>query len=336
MKACLRARFCLVFSLLLLAASPGCVKSKYTVYVNPDGSGYLVVSRLFGRQAVETMELQRQTMQQMEGMEEMGGPEMAQVKEMMKADPFYNEKALQKEARKYGAGVKLAKSRRADLDGGRGSIAVYSFKDINDVYLSTDVSQMQSMMYGGGAFEMDMGEDDEGGGGRSRRGKGGVEFAFQTGAVSRLKILLPSFDAGDDDGSAATEAPEAMVGDDGAGEAAGDDEWFDPAMMYYPQFSQYAGHMERYAGGMMAQGMAVKVEVILNGRIAQSNASHTNGANRIVILDVDSSRRDSRSKKSVRNDDLMNFYDFNRLMRGISRTPGSVVETNREVVVTFK
>jgi hypothetical protein len=345
MKDCLLTKFCRVLSVLLLAALAGCVKSKITLYVNPDGSGHLVVSRLFARQTVDAVMLQRQQMQQMEGMEEMMGGEggeagakvMEQMKAMMAADPFYDEKALQKEAKNYGAGVKLAKARRVDMDGDRGAIAVYSFKDINDVFLNTDVSRMYGSLLGGGFMPDEGGEDEEDGGGHGRRGKRGVEFSFQTGTVSRLKILLPAVEGQDDDDAPPAEEPSE---DDGAdeGDEAAMYGCFEPYMMMEMPEGIDFRYMEEYAGNMMSQGMAVSVEVVLRGSIASSTASHTNALNRnrVVLVDMDSSRRDAKAKQRATRNDFMDFHDFNRLMHAISKTPGSVVETNREVVVVFK
>lgn len=339
MNASVRASCLSVFSALLFLGSQGCVKSKVTVFVNPDGSGHLVVSRLFGRQAVETFEMQRREMEMNEMLEREG---MEEMKAEMKRDPFYDEKMLKGEAKAYGSGVKLVKSRRIDMDGGRGSIAVYSFKDINDVYVSTDVNRFNQMMYGG---MPDMGEDDdEDDGGRGgRRGKAGIEFSFQTGMVSALKVLLPGFEAADgEDGEEGIVSNSSGEDDDNDGAAEDVEmmaEWFDPGAMAYSMpvgFNyQYA---QRYAGNAMVQGLAVGVEIAVNGKVVASSASHTNASNgsRIVLLDVDSSRPDKKGGKSERNNDLYNYYDFGRLMSGLSKVPGTIIETNREVVVTFK
>jgi hypothetical protein len=230
------------------------------------------------------------------------------------------------------------------MDGGRGSIAVYSFKNINDVFLSGDVSKFQQMMYGGGIPDMDEGDGDDDGSG-SRRGKGGMEFTFQTGAVNRLKILLPAREQAEDDmeGSAVldglleTETSDAGENEEDSGAEMG--EWFDVSMVSYampvgfdPRYAQ------QYAGNMMQQGMAVGVEVAFNGRITGSNASHTNAfmRNRIVVIDMDSSRRDKKRGKDARNDGLYDFYDFNRFMKGLAKVPGTIIETNHEVAVTFE
>jgi hypothetical protein len=312
-----------------------------TLYVNPDGSGHLVVSRVFGRQTVDAVMMQRQQMEGMDSVEEMVAADpkaMEQMKAMMKADPFYDEKALQREAKNYGAGVKLAKCRRMDMDGGRGSIAVYAFKDINDVYLNTDMNRLYGSLFDGGFMRDEGGEDEEDGGGHGRRGKRGVEFSFQTGAVSRLKILLPAVEAQEENDAEPAGEPAETDGDD-------DDEneramygWFDPAAMMEMSEGLDFRYMEQYAGSMMSHGLAVSVEVVPRGAIASSTASHTNAINRnrIVLVDMDSSRRDAKARQRANESDLMDFHDFNRLMRAISKTPGSVVETNREVVVVFK
>jgi hypothetical protein len=333
MNACLRAVRLFPVCVAMLLSLSGCIKSKVTVFVNPDGSGHLVVSRLFGRQTVEAIEVQRQ---QMDAMEMPDVPATDEMKTRMKNDPFYDEKALQKEARSYGAGVKLAKSRRVDIDGGRGAIAVYSFKDVNDVFVSADIGRFRNMMYGGGMPDMDGDDGAEDGG---RRGKGGLEFSLQTGEVSRLKILLPAFEPSDDDEEESS--PSAEPGEDDDGESGGEDmaECFDPGMMAYqmPAGLDYR-YAQQWSGNVMAQGTAVMVEVVVNGRIVTSSASHTNSANhgRIVLLDMDSSRRDKKGKYPGRMEDLLNSGDFSRLMSGLTKVPGAVVETNREVIVVFK
>jgi hypothetical protein len=336
------------WGLLLLAplvlACGGCLKSKVTVHVNPDGSGHLVVSRFFGRQAVEMWEAQRA---QMAGM---AGEGMSD--EMLKRfarDPFYDEKALKRDARGFGPSAKFVKARRVDAEGGRGSVAVYTFKDINDICLAMDQRAVMSMMSMGMGDMMDRDGDEEDGDEpaefrRSRRGKTGIEFSLQTGAVNRLKILLPETAQADADEDKDAEPPsgaEDEESDEMAGMAGMDGG--DYAMMMaqrMPAGFNYR-HSMGYAEDMMSRGLGVSVEIEVNGVVAASDAAFTNATrkNRFILMDVDTSRKakDAGAKSDwARRMERFGYGDPERMLKNLHRIPGAIVEPKREVTIAFQ
>ena len=334
------------WGLLLLAplvlACGGCLKSKVTVLVNPDGSGHLVVSRFFGRQAVEMWEVQRAQMSavQGEGMEEM--------RKQFARDPFYDEKALKRDARGFGPSATFVKARRVDADGGRGSVAVYAFKDINDVFLAMDQRAVMSAMSMGMGDMMDMGDgdgDDPAESGHMQRGKTGIEFSLQTGAVSRLKILLPEMAQAEADEDKEGEPPP----EEGEGEESGE-----MAEMPGMESAEYAMMMAQrmpagfnyrngagYAEDMMSRGLGVSVEVEVRGAVAGSDAAFTNATrkNRFVLIDVDTDRKakDAAAKSQwMRRMEQFGYGDPERMLRNLHKIPGSIVEPKREVTISFK
>jgi hypothetical protein len=324
----------------LVLACGGCLKSQVTVHVNPDGSGHLVVSRFFGRQAVEMWEMQRGQMTAMEG------DGMEEMRKRFARDPFYDEKAFKREARGFGPSATFVKARRVDADGGRGSVAVYAFKDINDVYLAMDQRATMSMMSMGMGDMMDMGDDDAedepAESRRMRRGKAGIEFSIQTGTVSRLKILLPELAQADADEDKDAAPPETVEGEepDAMDEMAGIGD-ADYAMMMaqrMPAGFNYR-HSSSYAEDMMSRGLGVSVEVEVHGAVAGCDAAFTNAArkNRFVLIDVDTGRK--AKDATVKSDwarRMERFGDPERMLKNLHKIPGAIVEPKREVAIAFK
>lgn len=130
-KRCGRIRVAgLVAAGVLLLLTAGCLENRIVVNVNPDGSGNLVVARVFSRQVVTLvttmMDEQKKMMRQARG----------ELPPELKTDPFFNLKAIEREARTYGKGVTLVKAERYDQDGDRGFVAVYAFKDVTALHLA--------------------------------------------------------------------------------------------------------------------------------------------------------------------------------------------------------
>jgi len=337
-----------MWGLLLLAplvlACGGCLKSKVTILVNPDGSGHVVVSRYFGRQAVGMWEVQRAQMADMPG--EVAG--MEEMRTRFARDPFYDEKALKRDARVIGPPAKFVKARRVDAEGGRGSVAVYAFKDINDVCLAMDQRVAMSVMSMGmgNMWDMDWDGDDEDSidNEGSGRGKAGIEFSFQTGAVCRLKILLPEMAQADAAKDKDDEPPPSENGEDASEDAemAGMDAG-DYAMMMaqrMPAGFNYR-HSMSYGEDMMFRGLAVSVEVEVNGAVTASDAAFTNATkkSRFVLIDVDTSRKPKDAAAKVNWQRQMQRYGYGdpeQMLKNLHAIPGSLVEPKREISIAFK
>lgn len=323
-----------------LAVLTGCIKSKVAVHVNPDGSGHIVVSRLFDAATVHDVEVAAATDHIVPDGDMDAGALLARIgrgvtASQEQADVFFDEKALRREAAAYGPGVKFVKARRLDMAGGRGSIAVYSFKDINDVYIAPDVDRMRGALYGGANAAM--GVDDDEGDVRGRTRRPGVEFSFRTGAVSRLKILMPVPEEDGDDEDAEEEDGDAGEKDDPSDEAS---EWFGAGA--------YGGMGDRLARscapvctcGACEQpaAIALGLDVFVRGKIVSTTAARRDRAdsNRIVLLDFDSTRQEKKNGDADDGDDLSACNDAADLIKAVRRQPGSTVETNREIVVEFR
>lgn len=327
-----------------LAILTGCIKSKVAVHVNPDGSGHIVVSRLFDAATVHNIGIAATDQAFLDGETDAGALRArigrGATASQEQSEVFFDERALRREAAAYGPGVKFVKARRLDIAGGRGSIAVYSFKDINDVYIAPDIGRMRSALYSGADELASMGVDDDEGDGRGRTGRPGVEFSFHTGAVSRLKILMP---APEEDGDI-EEAPEEdkEAGADGEKDGPSDEtsEWFGAGA-----YGRMGGRFERSCAPVCMCGtceqpaaIALGLDVFVRGKIVSTTAAHRDRAdsNRIVLLDFDSTRQEKRNGDEDDGDDLSGCCDAADLIKAIRRQPGSTVETNREIVVEFR
>lgn len=154
----------------------GCFKSKTLVVVNPDGSGNIVVSSAMSPQVAAMMGGLGDSFGAALG----GADGAAAPKE--KKDPFFDEAKLKKAAAGFGEGVSYVKGRKSDDNGWQGSVAVYSFTDINKLKLSLDNNSMAPP-----GMDDDKADDD-------KKKKDPVTFNFTGGDTKTLKINLPQPD----------------------------------------------------------------------------------------------------------------------------------------------
>lgn len=309
----------------------GCVTNRVTIQINPDGSGQIVVARLLNHVAVENVREWR-----------------GQAGKDKSQDPFFDMRMLRREVRMYGTGISLVEARRMDLDGGRGFIAVYSFRNIADVAIVPEVANVRTALCNpendpfrnsGG----DAGEDDEAtGGGIEERG---IEFGLQTGDVNRLRITLPWSDRktktgrhaiGDDDQERAkpndTMAEDTVVRDRPScfwPTAYSDDFWGDSFVGRRLKFES----SEKWGRPIMT----VRLDVVFVGKVVASTATHTNASNPncVVLLDMDTTRGEARKCEDDCGCDMWGIPPA-LTMDWFGRFAGAVVESNREVVVEFK
>jgi hypothetical protein len=195
-------------SAVLIAAAllfAGCIKDKTVVMINPDGSGNIVVSTVF---TADTVKMIEQMTQSVAGQMSSLGSTTSTNKE--KDDPFYNEKTMRAGAKKFGPDVKFVKATKVDKDGAKGFIAVYSFKNVNDIYVNT-----QSSSDLGSQFTHGMGEDAEEA--DTSKPADAIEFNLAGDGPNKvLKIHMPKLKEASEDQPAVAEVkpsiPEAHSG----------------------------------------------------------------------------------------------------------------------------
>lgn len=149
----------------------GCIKQKMLIKVKPDGSGNIVVSTMFSKRIVEAFDKQMEKQKEMMASKGMDVSKMAFVQQ----DPFFNEKQLKKSAVEFGENVEYVKAKKISNATGRGYIAIYSFKNIEDVKLDLKKISSPAPKFG----NIQPSDDDS------------ITFSLKKGAVAVLKVNIP-------------------------------------------------------------------------------------------------------------------------------------------------
>lgn len=345
----IRIAGCLVLTGVVLC---GCYKHKVLVKVNKDGSGSIVITKVYSRESVDMVNSQIMAMgkykRMYSGAVKQGGADR---------DPFFDEKAIKKQARLFGPSVKYVKAGQFNSSGARGYVAVYSFKDINEVIINMQkfgegaASGLQRMM----SYDEDDSEDPDGGdSARSREGM--IEFKFARGTPDKLQVIMPTmpdmtgmeemFSGADADGDAEEDDKEKKDGDE-------EDDEYGVAQEYTEQMMssmiQYGLTMPAAFGGMRNEsdalrktfkGMQVSVAVEVDGEVAKTTASHIDAANknRIILLELDAEKI-AASPKGAKMFSKMGRYGMHNpaVMAGLmNKTPGASMETNKVSFVELK
>lgn len=334
----------------------GCIKNRTVVQVNKDGSGKIVVTRVFSKETVEMTNAQMAEMKkQMESRASFG---MDMARNTPK-DPFFNEKAIKKDAKKYGPLVKFVKARKIDSGGSQGYVAVYSFKDVNDVFLNMekmgeDLSRggMQMDYYSG---REDSESEDEDSGQTVERGENVIEFKLVKGEPAKLQVSLPEMPADSDisdvdeylDGG---DSDAADKDKDKEAEEEGADEYMEDMMMsqYSYGYGGFGGGMmpamfigvgnEKEAAKRMYKGMEFTLAVEVEGTVVKAGASHVDPANknRFFLIDVNANKIMASPKGSKMIEKSGRYAFGGSSMSSLTKLPGAAIETNRQVVIEFK
>jgi len=320
----------------------GCIKDKIVIKVNKDGTGKIVVTRIFSKETASMIRTQRQSMTMYRG----GGEDEGEIVEMMTKDPFFNEKALKMQAGRFGPLVSLAKARKFESGGACGYVAVYAFKDVNDIFvdierLSQDgMSGMYGDMYSGG-----MSSDEEGEGMEvpvGEKSADAFEFRLTPGPTAKLQIMVPAGPdaAGDSDEE---DPPAEEESDETAPNGVMPDEMMmDPeaAMMYSstPAMFMGAGNEDEAARRMM-KGMTFDLAVEVEGTDVKSSASHVGPKkNHITLMafDADKIMASPAGAKMMKRASRYEIRSPREFLAAAGRMTGAMIETNREVTVEFK
>ncbi|MBT3380144.1 MAG: hypothetical protein HN742_15450 [Lentisphaerae bacterium] len=337
--------------LMVLFTTAGCMKNKVRIRVNPDGSGAIVVSQVV---SAETAAMVEQSIKQMQA--QFGGMEGGGAISMgMPEDPFYNEKQLKSQASRFGLGVTFVKAKKVDGEKGRGSIALYTFEDINDVYIDID---MESLGQNAASGAMSGAGDAP----TPEKGDQAIEFAFTEGETNTLKITVPPMpDEGGSPGEAPVEAPDAAEVEAALAELgvdAGDRSVTAPAgagaagAMGMGGAPGGMGMMMGGAGAFglkgnespqemmtaMFKGMRFLVEVEVMGNVVQSNATFPNPSKKerftLFEMDFDEMMESPAFKETMKPETMM--AGPGESMALLAKIPGFRRETNSEVVIDFK
>jgi hypothetical protein len=305
----------------VLLALPGCIKHETVVAVNPDGSGQLIVSRSMSPQTSESYSVARYA-GRMRGATD------------SETDPLLNEKTLKAEARLYGKGVSFVKASKVESAGRQGVVALYAFKDINQVRLSfTAMNPMMSGTY----LSMQMRDGEEGeipdealdemmDGAMGR--EGAILFAMKKGDTSTLQVIMPACVR------EPARAPDEATEPDAEDEEDGGDE--DESDAFSPMVSRDA---QEQAMLSMYRGASLSIAVEPRGTIVSRTAAHPApgkpGRFTLVRLDFDEATKSKTFTKVLQEGGGYSSdpTDMIAVWKGM---PGFVVETNREVKIVFK
>lgn len=323
----------------------GCLRNKVVVHVNADGSGHILVTRLYSREMAAMVEAQRQEFQkQMDTSGQGAGLRMPE-------DPFYNEKALAWEARQYGAGVTFVKAKKVEQDGARGAIAQYDFADINDVFLNLD---MKGLAMAQGMAMAPMPNEDVSRFMPPAEKTTAVEFQFATGAVSRLTVLMPSLPTATVAATAttpadATQRVAAAAGSTNASDTAADanDELSQPAFGHGEEKMMMGGGnpfgftgRETVSEVMrkMYKGLRWELQVEVDGPVTRSELSHKDAAkaSRFVLLDLNFDTLTQSSDLARAMAQMESARDPDDSLRELLTLPGVIRETRSKAAVEFQ
>ena len=148
----------------------GCIKQKIVVKVKPDGSGTIIISAMYQKAIVEMIDKQ---MAMQKAQFEKSGMDSAAMDKAMK-DPLFNEEQFEKQASMFGTDIEYIKAKKITNASGRGFMAAYAFKNIEDVNLDID-----KLITPGPKF------------GNQEPSEDSITFKFKKGDVSVLTVNIP-------------------------------------------------------------------------------------------------------------------------------------------------
>lgn len=318
----------------------GCIKDRILVKVNKDGTGKIIVTKIFSKETADQFRTQMQMMRLHGGMED-----EEEVADMAQKDPLFNEKALKMQAGRFGPQVSFAKARKFSSGGACGYVAIYNFKDVNDIFL--DLQSLSREGYSG-IYGMMRGMSGEEGEDVeipiAEKSTESVEFRLTPGPSSKLQILIPG---GGDASSEGEDAEEEAPQENEEGEEAFAD-YGEEMAMYAGGGAMYASMAGRFMGvrnqdeatRRMMKGMAMNLEVEVEGTDIKSNASHSDpkkkGHITLLSFDADQIMASPQGIAMMRRASRGQIREPRDFLAAAARLPGAMIETNREVVVEFK
>jgi hypothetical protein len=279
----------------------GCIQQRTIVVVNPDGSGNIVLSQMFSKEAVQMMGGMMSGLQSAFS----GGDTNAAEKKEEK-DPFYDEEEFKKLAPKFGEGVEYLKATKMEKDGAKGAVVAYKFADVTKL----KIDPSGSMKEAGGS--MGKSEDEK----PKAEAPQIIRFGFEKGATSKLSVLLPD------------EMKKALEERKGAAAAK-------PAAKADEKEASPDKQMAAQMAAQMFKGMRMTVQVEVKGQVVKTTASHPDAEKptRFTIMDFNFDEILKNSANLLAEGPGADTMK-NLVMAG--EMPGLVVETNTAVTVEFK
>lgn len=301
----------LVLASILLT---GCLKSNILVKLKADGSGTILVTRQFSKQAVSLVER----------MQQMGGNAGGAID-----NPFYDEDALKDEATKYGDDITFVRAKKFDRNGTRGSMALYSFSDINKVSFGIEALNPPDKGMVGGAMRGRMGKR----GNRQPADNKDNIFSFKLvkGPRNKLTITMPPY-------------PKDKGGDHPVQKSPTKGKTpVDPQLamlLMVGGFGRVATQEE--AIQKIFKGMAMSLVIEIDASNIKTDASHSyktnKGKRRIVLLEMnmDAIMATEKGRALMDPEAMQGGADSQaRLFSALKDVPGMKMETQERVTVTF-
>ena len=250
-------------SMLLLLVT-GCIKQKVLIKVKPDGSGNIVVSAMFDKKIVEAFN------KSMDEQKEKMAASGMDTSSMGNFDPFYNEEMIKKQSDNFGKNITFEKAKKVNNKTSRGYIAIYAFKNIED--LKINLGKASNPMPSGG--QNNSSDDDA------------ITFKFKKGKSSTLTVNIPQADKD-------LKAEEAEI-------LKGSKEKIKPTLLTEQEKAQMMaqGAMFGLTGKettkeeiikKMFNGLSVDIDLEVEGKLIKSNATYQNkkNKNRCTLYSID-------------------------------------------------
>ena len=302
-----------LISMLMLFVT-GCIKQKVLVKVKPDGTGNIVVSAMFDKKVVEsfnkTMEVQKEKMAA-SGMD---------TGSMGDFDPFYNEDLLKRQADNFGENITFVKAKKIKNKTGRGYIAIYAFKNIEDVKINLGKASnpMPSM------------------GPNTSSDKDTINFKFKKDKFSTLTVNIPQADK-----ELKVEEAELLKGDK---------EKIKPTLLTAEEKAQMMsqGAMFGLTGKettkeeiikKMFNGLSVKIELQVDGKLIKSDATYQSkkNKNRCTLYSMDFGKLlQSDVICSKLSSDKMQGGEIMKKISKMDSLEGVTLEKKKEITLEFE
>ena len=300
-------------SMLLLFVT-GCIKQKVLIRVKPDGSGNIVVSAMFDKKIVEAFNKSIQ-----EQKEKMAASGM-DTSNMGDFDPFFNEEQLKQQAKNFGEDITYEKAKKIKNASGRGYIAIYAFKNIEDVKinLGKTANPMPTM------------------GADNSSDKDTIKFKFKKEKFSTLTVSIPQADK-----ELKTEEAKLLKGDK---------EDIKPTLLTAEEKAQMMaqGAMFGLTGKettkeevirKMFNGLSIKIELQVDGKLIKSDATYQSkkNKNRCTLYSIDFG-------KLLKSDVICSKFSSDKtqggeIMEKISKMDsleGITLENKKEITLEFE
>ena len=301
-------RFGNVVSILLTATvavvMSGCVKQKILVKVKPDGSGTILVSAVYQKNIVDMVD--KQVAAQRAQLEK-NGMDTSKLE-----DPLFNEKQFEEQAKMFGTDIEYVKAKKVKTASGRGFIAVYKFKSIDDVKL--DLNKLVSP---GPKFGPQTPGDDS------------VSFEFTKGDVAKLQVTIPKMDIPEDSDTTKELPASTPLTEQEKSQLTGPQ----GAMFGLTGNETTREEVIRKICGDMSISIALQVE----GEVVKSNATYKDpkkkGRCTLFAIDFSTMLEDDKTCTRIVNNESPNFIEAiiaEKSVKGIER------ETKPEITVEFK